>query len=346
MTDERIPLLVQVAPRTRKPLRMMCLFILPCILLLFALCSWYKVTHHLGPEVTVRIYTNNIRYDNRNHPDEFEQPWKKRRVQSINSMDFHSSAQANVVCLQEVLHHQLNDILDKLNKHDEWTYYGVGRSDGITRGEYAPILYKKSEWRVVQNTTYWLSETPWKPSRGWDAALERIVTMITLQSYHNPLVKINVFNTHYDHRGKVARRESSKLIVNKMQNFNTYPSFLCGDFNTEPKDEPYHILTKAGFKDARKLVNWDDEYGHSTTFTGFNKEHEADSIIDYIWSPYFTRSDEVETESINYFKLNHHRYYDIVLRQFGILHNYFKGFYFSDHRPVVATYIIRRIRLF
>ncbi|RLV91436.1 hypothetical protein JA1_003897 [Spathaspora sp. JA1] len=309
----------------------------------------YVYSHNLlGPSVAVRIYTNNIRYDNRNRPDEFEQPWKKRRVQSINSMDFHSSSQANVVCLQEVLHHQLIDILTSLNKHkdEKWSYYGVGRQDGVTKGEYAPILFKSKEWRILENSTYWLSETPWKPSRGWDAALERIVTMVTLESLHNPLVKINVLNTHYDHRGKVARRKSSKLIIDKMENFNSYPSFLCGDFNTQPSDEPYQILTKAGFKDSRKLIDWDDSYGHSSTFTGFDKDHEGDSIIDYIWSPYFTRSDEVETESINYFGLDHHKYYDIVLRQFGILHNYFKGFYFSDHRPVVATYIIRRIRLF
>ena len=65
------------------------------------------------------------------------------------------------------------------------------------------------------------------------------------QSRLNPEIKFNIFNTHYDHRGVEARRKSSQLIVDKMKNYNDYPSFLCGDFNTEPNDEPYHILTKS-----------------------------------------------------------------------------------------------------
>lgn len=325
-----------------------------------------------GPSVNVRIYTNNIRFDNKHYPDEGEQPWKVRKVQVINSIDFHTSflGHANVVCLQEVLHHQLEDILFGLGQNQgDWTYYGVGRTDGATRGEYAPVLFKNSDWRVLENSTYWLSETPWKPSRGWDAALERIVTMVTLQSRMNPLIKINVFNTHFDHRGKRARRMSSRLIIDKMENYNDYPSFLCGDFNTQPKDEPYGILKKAGFKDSRTLVDWKYSYGHESTFTGFDKENQVNTIIDYVWSPYFTKPnfkefgggggggglDDKEEEQVNdydafksnnFFNLDHHLYYDIQLDNFGIMHNHYKGYYFSDHRPVVATYEIKRTRLF
>lgn len=346
----------------------------PSILLIIALLliksfsqPGSSISNIYGPSLNLRIYTNNIRFDNKRHPDEFERPWKTRKVQVINSIDFHTSflGHANVVCLQEVLHNQLEDILAGLNQnHEGWTYYGVGRLDGNMSGEYAPVLFKTGEWRILENATYWLSETPWKPSRGWDAALERIVTMVTLQSRLNPLIKINVFNTHFDHRGKLARRMSSKLIIDKMENYNDYPSFLCGDFNTQPKDEPYKLLKDAGFKDSRTLVDWKYSYGHETTFTGFNRENEANTIIDYVWSPYFTRpnfkADDNDAENgngdghndqdafkvNNFFNLEHHLYYDIMLEQFGIMHNYFKGFYFSDHRPVVATYEIKRTRIF
>ncbi|KAI5962837.1 hypothetical protein CANMA_003612 [Candida margitis] len=342
-------------------------FAIPSIFICLILYRFYQFetkiasTSLLGPTLTLRLYTNNIRYDNIKYRDPHEKLWTKRRVQSINSMEFNTAiGHANVICLQEVLVNQLHDILKGLNANDddEWTYYGVGRTDGREAGEFAPILFKHKDFLVLENTTFWLSPTPEKPSKGWDAALERIVTMVTFQSKLNPLVKFNVFNTHYDHRGHIARRRSSQLIVDKMKNYNSYPSFLCGDFNTEPRDEPYGILTAAGFKDSRILIDKKFAYGHETTFTGFDVSNEPYSIIDYIWSPYFTKphvikdgtyDDEAAKEVMkmnNFYNLDHHEYYSIVLKQFGILSNYLKGFHFSDHRPVVATYEIERTRLF
>ena len=405
-----------IAPRTKKFLRFL---LVPILLLVFIIYKFYNLeirltssSNHslLGPSLTLRLYTNNIRFDNFRHPDPHEKPWLKRRVESIDSMHFNTGlGHANVICLQEVLHNQLLDIINGLNdrtgvrtesvfesdykreSHElvemeeegnvkdkvkekekgEWTYYGVGRTDGVAAGEFAPIIFKSRDFIILENTTFWLSETPHVPSKGWDAALERIVTLVTFQSKINPLIKFNVFNTHYDHRGHEARRKSSQLIVDKMKNYNAYPSFLCGDFNTEPRDEPYHILTNAGFKDSRVTIDKQFAYGHETTFTAFDKNNEPYSIIDYIWSPYFTKlvvsnakeqeysdlnsglnnnggknSDKDEFFGNNFFNLDHHQYYSIVIKQFGILGNFFKGFYFSDHRPVVATYELTRTRLF
>ncbi|ODV65114.1 hypothetical protein HYPBUDRAFT_158675 [Hyphopichia burtonii NRRL Y-1933] len=312
-----------------------------------------SITHfpNLVDPLNLRIYTNNIRFDNKNR-DSHEKPWSKRKQLITSSIAFNTRpGNANVVCLQEVLHNQLEDILFNLNhgNEGEWTYYGVGRSDGLTRGEYAPILFKDQEWSVIENRTFWLSETPDVPSRGWDAALERIVTMVTLQSRVNPLIKINFFNTHYDHKGIEARRKSSLLIIDRMTNYNDYPSFLCGDFNTQPTDEPYHILKEHGFKDSRTLADSLNSYGHWSTFTGFDKHHEDNTIIDYIWAPYFAKngnkpvSHELNSDiaDINYYNVNLHQQYNIVIKAFGILHSYF-DFYMSDHRPVVADYIVER----
>lgn len=341
---------------------------------------------NLVDPLNLRIYTNNIRFDNKNR-DSHEKPWSKRKQLITSSIAFNTRpGNANVVCLQEVLHNQLEDILFNLNhgNEGEWTYYGVGRSDGLTRGEYAPILFKDQEWSVIENRTFWLSETPDVPSRGWDAALERIVTMVTLQSRVNPLIKINFFNTHYDHKGIEARRKSSLLIIDRMTNYNDYPSFLCGDFNTQPTDEPYHILKEHGFKDSRTLADSLNSYGHWSTFTGFDKHHEDNTIIDYIWAPYFAKNgnkpvshelsinnvnekfaeqvpgieggeskdlsliedglaltEDSDIADINYYNVNLHQQYNIVIKAFGILHSYY-DFYMSDHRPVVADYIVER----
>ncbi|CUM64446.1 uncharacterized protein PRCAT00002050001 [Priceomyces carsonii] len=301
--------------------------------------------------IKLRIYTNNIRFDN-NYGDPLERPWSLRKDSVSSSIIFNTDlGSSNVVCLQEVLSNQLSDILYTLNDNGEnydWNYYGVGRTDGIASGEYSPILFKESEWRLLDSKTFWLSETPDVPSKGWDAALERIVTMITVQSKSNPTVILNFFNTHFDHRGKMARRMSLKLIISKMKNYNSYPSFLCGDFNTQPKDEPYHILTKSGFKDSRVLIDYAHKYGHESTFTGFDKHNEARSIIDYIWAPYFaengyTPSSIESSEWINFFNLNHHEKYKIKITSFAVLQNFFHNFYFSDHRPVVADYEVSRL---
>jgi endonuclease/exonuclease/phosphatase family metal-dependent hydrolase len=288
----------------------------------------------------LRVYTNNIRYDNRNNRDPFEELWDVRKTELINSIDFNTAGNANVVCLQEVLHNQLHDILDGLNenveKRGEWTYYGVGRSDGLTKGEYAPILYRERDWIMLENRTFWLSETPDHPSVGWDAALERIVTMVTLQSRASSETRINFFNTHFDHRGVVARKKSSQLIVDKMKNYNSYPSFLCGDFNTEPTDEPYQILTGAGYRDARVVIPKKYSYGFTSTFSGFNRNEEVNTIIDYIWSPSFTKGIGELRESYSMYGK-----YLVELHHFGILENFYKGFHFLDHRPVVANYKVR-----
>ncbi|KAK6199421.1 Endonuclease/exonuclease/phosphatase [Scheffersomyces amazonensis] len=324
-----------------------------------------KLPHFLSRPLSVRIYTNNIRFDNVNYPDKGEKSWTRdRKKQVVNSIDFHTGSlgHANVVCLQEVLYHQLQDVLEGLNtnadnEYQKWSFYGIGRDDGEKAGEFSPIFYKRKDWTLLENETYWLSETPSTPSKGWDAVLPRIVTQVTLQSKINPLVKINVFNTHFDHKGRLARKKSAQLIVDKMENYNDYPSFLCGDFNTEPSDQPYKVLSGAGFKDSRLSVARDFAYGEESTFTGFDKENEiTNSIIDYVWSPYYTKSidddeDEEEGDNVfiglsNYFNSEQHKHYKIIIKQFGILHNFFKGFYFSDHRPVVATYEISRTSLF
>lgn len=274
--------------------------------------------HKKTPEssMKLRLYTHNIRYDNR-HPVKGERLWEERQPLVSESIRFNTQPGAAVVCLQEVLHNQLVDIVDFLNQesknttgHGDWAYYGVGRNDGNQSGEYAPILFRQSDWHVVSNNTYWLSPTPDKPSKGWDAALSRIVTTVVLRSKASG-EKVKVLNTHFDHKGVEACRELSKLIMKKMS--GSEPAFLCGDFNTQPTDEPYKLLLKSGFRDSRVQGR---TYGYNLTFSDFTRKHEANTIIDYIWAGKGP-----------------------VWQTYGVVPNYF-DFYMSDHRPVIADYLI------
>lgn len=279
------------------------------LVLVFVIVFLYNGFQAAAVNQTFRLYTNNIRYDNKN-PAKGEPVWAEREPLITQSILNHTRHEPSVVCLQEVLHNQLEDILDSLNKDSSWLYFGVGRKDGKKAGEYAPILYRDDDWELQKNQTYWLSPTPEKPSRGWDAALERIATEVYLKNKKSGVV-VKVLNTHFDHQGVQARRESVKLIMSKLRQ-GKEPSFLCGDFNTQPKDEPYKILSTSGYKDARVQGKGDN----TGTFTGFDHSHEANTIIDYIWA-------DQNSE----------------WKEYSVLPNWF-GEYMSDHRPVTALYDI------
>ncbi|ODQ80374.1 hypothetical protein BABINDRAFT_35863 [Babjeviella inositovora NRRL Y-12698] len=271
----------------------------------------------------VRVYTHNIRYDNRN-PSPGEHLWEERREYVSRSIFFNTNNIPSVVCLQEVLHHQLTGIVEDLNHAQKqaslghgWTYAGVGRADGKTKGEYSPIVYNTHTWDLVESQTFWLSETPDVPSKGWDADLERVVVWVHLKSKKDPKVHINVFNTHLDHIGVVARRESVKLIIQKAGGLNSYPSIFAGDFNVEKIEEPYVIAAEKMY-DAATMVHGINRYGHNNTFTGFDHgQTEPEKVIDYIW---------IEKEKSKGLKV----------QSYGVLHSIFHSFYMSDHRPVAV----------
>ena len=75
--------------------------------------------------------------------------------------------------VQEAVPQQMVDIKTGLKDYD---YVGVGRDDGKNQGEYSAIFYDTNKLEVLKSGTFWLSETPEKPSKGWDAAYNRICT--------------------------------------------------------------------------------------------------------------------------------------------------------------------------
>uniref|UniRef100_A0A060T5K9 ARAD1C06226p n=1 Tax=Blastobotrys adeninivorans TaxID=409370 RepID=A0A060T5K9_BLAAD len=255
-----------------------------------------------------RVYDHNIRYDNQNNRDDGERLWSERKVDIVSSINFHTQY-LSVVTLQEVLHNQLEDILEGLG--DDWTYYGIGRDDGKTKGEYAPVLFRKSEWKLTDSWTKWLSDTPEEPSRGWDAVLPRIVTFARLKHKVSGR-EVGIFNTHYDHAGEEARKQSSKLIIGWMKDaLESIPVSLSGDFNSSRTDIAYETLSKELLDSGTQLPE-KQRYGHSNTFCGFQGKDAQ--YIDFIWLPP----------------------QGVKLRAFGIAHSEFHGYYMSDHRPVIA----------
>ncbi len=218
----------------------------------------------------LHLVTYNIRYNN---AGDGENAWINRREAMADSLQ-HTGA--DIICLQEVLHDQLMFLQGALK---EYRYYGVGRDDGKTAGEYAPLFYRTDRFTVVDSGTLWLSETPGVPSKGWDAALNRIATWLKLKSKASGK-EIVVFNTHFDHQGKQARLESARLLtLQALQKAKDMACILAGDFNFVSSDEPYDIIDFAGYSDTWKEMHVPDAY----TFTGFKTDLSIAKRIDFVF---------------------------------------------------------------
>lgn len=219
------------------------------------------------------IMTYNIKLD---YPKEGENSWKKRKPFMIGQIQFY---EPGIFGVQEALPNQMKDIDSILV---DYNFVGAGRDDGKNNGEYSAIFYNKKNYRVLKSSTFWLSETPDKVSIGWDAVCNRVCTYALFQ---NSKTKdfFWVFNTHFDHIGKVARTKSSELIINKIEELNSkkYPVILMGDFNLEPENKNIKYI-KQYLRDSKE-VSLSQPFGPSGTFNGFRFNKPVTRRIDYIF---------------------------------------------------------------
>ena len=216
--------------------------------------------------------TYNIRFDNLS---DGENSWTNRKENWVSQVAFY---EPDIFGIQEALPNQVTDIVGLFPKYN---YVGIGR-DGIGKGESSNIFFKIDRFNLLEENTFWLSETPDKITKGWDAALNRVCTYALLKDS-----KTNqafwVFNTHLDHMGELARTNSILLILSKIKEINTknYPVFLMGDFNSEPTDERI-INLKKEMNDSRDVSD-EKPFGPSGTFNGFKHNDPVTKLIDYIF---------------------------------------------------------------
>ncbi|WP_418992260.1 endonuclease/exonuclease/phosphatase family protein [Alistipes sp.] len=181
---------------------------------------------------------------------------------------------------QEVLHKQLGDMLELL---PGYKYIGVGRTDGREDGEYAPIFYKAERFELLDEGNFWLSETPEKPSRGWDAALPRICTWGHFLDRRSGK-RFWFFNLHMDHIGVQARHNGAELVMRQIAAMCSPGEavILTGDFNVDQTDEIYGIFTASGqLRDSYEVAA--QRYAPNGTFNDFKTELKTDSRIDHIF---------------------------------------------------------------
>jgi endonuclease/exonuclease/phosphatase family metal-dependent hydrolase len=251
------------------------------------------------------IATFNIRMDN---PRDSGNLWIDRAPRAANLIRFHDF---DVFGVQEAFKNQLEDMSRAL---PEYARYGVGRDDGKEAGEHSSIYFKKDLFKLLKSGDFWLSETPNVPGKGWDATCcNRICSWVYLEDIKTRK-KFYVFNVHFDHQGVIARKESAKLMVQKINEISgNQPVVLTGDFNGNRSSELYQILSNSVLlTDSYAGVKF--PYENNASFNGFRTPRGMD-VIDHIFiSKHFTST------------------------KWGILTDTYFGKYPSDHFPVV-TYL-------
>jgi len=271
---------------------------------LIVLTIVYSLSFLHAQSIGYGVMTFNIRYDN---PDDGINRWSDRKIHVMEIIQWY---RPEICGMQEVLHHQLEEL--KLNLSD-YEAIGVGRNDGKMEGEFCPVFFRKSRFSLMEQNTLWLSESPSIPGKSWDAALPRIVTWVKLWDKVNECV-IFVFNTHFDHVGEKARSESARIIHKKVAEItgdHTY--MIMGDLNLTPDQEPVKYLSQHYIDAYQATIS--HPFGPLSTFTGFKPAEVPGNRIDYIFLPSYAKV-------IKYATLSHT----------------WDGRFASDHHPVYCEF--------
>ncbi|MEO5980203.1 MAG: endonuclease/exonuclease/phosphatase family protein [Chryseolinea sp.] len=254
-------------------------------------------------QFVVRCMTYNIRYDT---PSDSVNQWSNRKNKVYALI---SKYDPDIYGVQEAVHNQITDLAQNLSAY---SYVGVGRDDGKTKGEYSAIFFKKDKFKIIKQGTFWLSKSPDVPgSKDWDAAITRVASWAIMKDI-NSSKEFLFLNTHFDHIGKEARRNSAAIIKEKIAALaGNLPAIMTGDFNTMRDDEPYGVIMK-----NTGLVLKDPAPADAPgTFCSFKVNSITCRAIDYIfytsqWSP---------------------SAYQVIQENDG-------KYYPSDHLPVMATF--------
>ena len=225
-----------------------------------------------------KVMTFNIRLS---LDSDKENSWNNRKEETMALMTYYHP---DIMGVQEAVPQQMRDMKAKLTNYD---YIGVGRDDGKDAGEYSAIFYDKNRLKVLESGTFWLSETPDVPSKGWDAAYPRICTDGLFKDSKTGK-KFWALNLHFDHVGNVARVKSSQMILERIKKMNpkNYPLVLTGDFNLTEDSEPIQIMSKS--LDDSFYHTKIPHYGPKATWQAFDVNTIAKDRIDYIFVKGFT----------------------------------------------------------
>lgn len=277
------------------------------VLCAFLMFFTFNVYSYAKKNTTVTVATYNLRFDN---PNDGINAWPYRKEHVKALINYH---QFDIFGTEEGLAGMLKD----LSAMEDYAFIGKGRDDGKQAGEHSAIFYRKSRFKLLKNGDFWLSETPDRPSFGWDAKGNKRICSWGEFKDKDSGKRFYFFCVHFDDQGKIARCESSKLMIKKISAIaGTSPVICVGDFNSTPEAEQIKTMETL-LNDSRKVTAM-SPYGPIGTFEDFNYNAPLTDRIDYI------------------FVSNR-----IQVLKYGVLTDSYDQRFFSDHLPVTANVIIK-----
>jgi endonuclease/exonuclease/phosphatase family metal-dependent hydrolase len=233
---------------------------------------------------TLRVMSFNVRLG---VADDGENSWDHRKEllgRTVQDFD------PDLLGTQETWPLQAEYLLEQLAGRE---YVGWPRQPGNERDrEECGILFRRTRFEKLDEGQLWLSETPdVAGSKSWDSSLPRVVTWVKLRDRTRPDKVLWFFNTHFDHRGPEARRQSARLLRRRLEEIAPSAWIVTGDFNCAEGSPPYQELAGA----ANGVVAVVDSYRavHPTradgegTFSAFNGSRSGGRIDWILHAPTF-----------------------------------------------------------
>lgn len=255
----------------------------------------------------INVMSFNIRHGSAN--DSLDS-WIYRKD---NVMDIINTVSPDILGVQEALHFQVQEIDSAF---EDYKYIGVGRDDGQEAGEYSAIFYDGSRLELLDQQTFWFSDTPDSiASTSWGNKITRICSWGRFKD-KTSLQHFYVYNLHWDHISQNSRERGAELLMQKIgeRKYVKKPFIIMGDFNAGENNPAFIKLIKNAnlkLKDTFRVL-----YPYKThvgTFNGYRGDSTGAKIDAILTSP------------------------EITIQAADILHNNYNGRYPSDHFPVTAV---------
>jgi endonuclease/exonuclease/phosphatase family metal-dependent hydrolase len=109
----------------------------------------------------------------------------------------------------------------------------VGRDDGAEAGEFSAIFYQTSLFELISEDHFWLSDTPFEPSKFPGAGSIRICTVGRFRHIAQNL-NFTLMDTHLDDQSEDQRKLGASLLLRRARfeaATRNSPVILAGDFN-------------------------------------------------------------------------------------------------------------------
>ena len=249
------------------------------IIILIGLLTWISAS----AQVTHNVMSCNIRISGLPADEVDGRRWDDRKDVCLKVI---KSRKPDIICMQEVIYESYEYMKKKLSGYiafgfegpemDPWTegYHLIGKN---------VIFFSKSRYELISEGCYWLSETPLAAgSISWESSRARHCNWVRLRDKKTGRV-FRVLDTHLDHITKLAKTKQTEVIVAEAAQYaEDFPQLLFGDFNSGIKDEPYALLTNAGWQDVYEAVHGHEEAGF--TAHGWKFERPKGRRIDFIYT--------------------------------------------------------------